>query len=173
MSLKLTWEQVIDIRTRYATGDITKAALAKEFGVAPTQICNIIKGRQRKDRRLSPAELLWSNVLIKGADDCWEWQASCNPRNGYGFFRHSSRKKSIGAHRFAYEVSSGVSPGKLHVCHTCDNPKCCNPAHLFLGTPLDNMRDKIAKNRGNAGERESPNPPALAVGSSGKDTCII
>lgn len=57
------------------------------------------------------------------------------------------------AHRLAYRLAKGRDPGQKLVCHTCDNPPCCNPLHLFLGTTLTNMRDKIAKGRARS------NPP--------------
>lgn len=52
-----------------------------------------------------------------------------------------------GAHCLVWEYTYGPVPDGLHVLHRCDNPPCCNPEHLFLGTPLDNMRDKVAKGR--------------------------
>ena len=71
---------------------------------------------------------------------CWEWTAFKN-RNGYGRFT------KFMAHRWAAEHIGNMTLGNMYVCHKCDNPSCVNPAHLFLGTHTDNMRDKMAKGR--------------------------
>ncbi len=64
---------------------------------------------------------------------------------GYGIF--SYQHQTIRAHRFAYETFCDSIPAGLYVCHDCDNPLCCNPSHLFLGTATDNNRDRDAKGR--------------------------
>lgn len=90
---------------------------------------------------------VWKWVDQRGPDDCWPWTSS-RSANGYGTFKIGSR--SLGAHRVVYEAATGAAPGALFVCHRCDNRSCCNPAHLFLGTHTDNMRDKTAKGRSGA-----------------------
>lgn len=77
-------------------------------------------------------------------NDCWTWTAALD-KDGYGIgYLHQRVMK---AHRISYELSNGVSPGNKMVLHTCDNPSCVNPAHLLLGTALDNNTDRQRKDR--------------------------
>jgi hypothetical protein len=88
----------------------------------------------------------WSKVSITSNNDlCWNWQAYCT-KDGYGRFRYDG-KKMILSHRLSWILINGQIPDRLQVLHSCDNPACCNPKHLFLGTHQDNMKDKIAKKR--------------------------
>lgn len=84
-------------------------------------------------------QLFWPKVDMTG--DCWIWTAGKLP-SGYGRYLNHF------AHRVAYEITHGPIPDGLHVCHKCDNPSCCNPAHLFAGTAKDNMQDRERKGRG-------------------------
>jgi hypothetical protein len=92
------------------------------------------------------AERFWSKVDKKGPLDCWEWTAGLR-RHGYGQFNVDTGRRSRPAHRIAWELHYGPIHEGLHVLHRCDNPPCCNPAHLFLGTHIDNVADMMAKKR--------------------------
>lgn len=85
------------------------------------------------------------------ADACWEWQGF-RDSDGYGRVSTAERVPAV-ASRVAYETWVGVIPSGLVICHTCDNPPCCNPRHLFAGTAKDNTHDMLAKQRGSHGER--------------------
>jgi hypothetical protein len=85
----------------------------------------------------------WSYVRVGGLDECWLWKGGRFER-GYGQFRLGPRK--VKAHRCAHELTRGPLEG-LKSLHRCDNPPCCNPIHLFSGTPADNAHDRDAKGR--------------------------
>ena len=80
---------------------------------------------------------------------CWNW-TKAKSHNGYG--RVTVKGKTRRAHRVALSMSKGKIPDGKMVCHSCDNPSGINPSHLFLGTALDNVRDKISKGRMKTGE---------------------
>lgn len=75
---------------------------------------------------------------------CWEWMGSKNDQ-GYGNFKLIN--KAYKAHRISYMLFIGDIPENMCVCHSCDNPSCVNPAHLWLGTNQDNVDDKMRKGR--------------------------
>lgn len=87
----------------------------------------------------------WSRVNMAGLDECWPWKGRTNWA-GYGSF--SAAGKEWRANRIAVELSDGPIPDGLKVLHRCDNPPCCNPRHLFLGTMADNCVDRDTKGRG-------------------------
>ena len=87
---------------------------------------------------------------VDKAGDCWIWQGNWFIR-GYGALRVNG--KQVYAHRVAWELTYGLIPAGLNVCHHCDNPPCVRPDHLFIGTQSDNLHDAINKGRlNNSGE---------------------
>lgn len=103
--------------------------------------------------KLSIEERFWSKVAITtDINLCWEWQAAFD-NNGYGRIKDNRVNKK--AHRISWELTYGEIPEGLLVLHSCDNRKCCNPKHLFLGTNDDNMKDMFKKFRGNAPRKEA------------------
>lgn len=86
----------------------------------------------------------WRHVEPEDGDNCRNWTARKVP-DGYGSFKLRSRL--ISAHRLAWTLTFGEITDRLSVLHKCDNPACCNPNHLFLGTQDDNMKDAMHKGR--------------------------
>lgn len=94
---------------------------------------------------LSKKDMTRFNLKYKVMDNnCWEWISSKN-RKGYGKFW--LKTKPYYAHRISYLIYRGSLPYDLFVCHTCDNPSCVNPTHLYLGTAKDNYQDMKDKGR--------------------------
>lgn len=95
-----------------------------------------------------------SHVKIGTAQDCWEW-AGHKDYQGYGIVK--VRPKLYRAPRMAWVIANGTEiPDGMMVCHTCDNPSCVNPHHLFLGLNEENVKDKVAKGRQSRAGKGSP-----------------
>lgn len=88
------------------------------------------------------ADRFWSKVTK--TDGCWVWAAS-RGRQGYGHFDLDGKIEK--AHRVAYQLVLGPIPDGAFILHSCDNPPCVNPAHLRVGTHVDNMRDMVERQR--------------------------
>jgi len=91
-------------------------------------------------------EMLFSRIKerVKIDSGCWVWQMGTD-KDGYGMITFTM--KSLRAHREVYRIVHGAIPKGMLVCHTCDNPSCCNPDHLYLGSPADNSGDMVKRKR--------------------------
>lgn len=110
-------------------------------------------GNPGAGRPANTPEVLWSKVDKRGKNECWPWIGHLNEQ-GYG--RTEINNSSYYAHRVIFNL---VNPGKItlsapksvydtgFIRHSCDNPSCCNPKHLLIGTHPDNMRDKAERGR--------------------------
>ena len=106
------------------------------------------------------------------SNGCWVWTAA-TATIGYGQFWAGY---STYGHRFSYLIHKG-DPGSMSVCHTCDNPSCVNPDHLWLGTYADNNRDKVLKGRSLKGEKNHTakltEEDVLAIRASTEDSVTL
>ena len=89
----------------------------------------------------------WEKVVPSKPNQCWIWQGSFHS-NGYGQLWHNELQRCIGAHRVSLLISTGILSDTFEVCHTCDNPPCVNPKHLYFGTAQDNAIDRETRLRG-------------------------
>lgn len=101
-------------------------------------VCDTALVRGRHDPCTACA--FWTKVEKRDVSACWPWKGSVMGE-GYGRYRQAY------THRLAWMLANGPIPAGLFVLHKCDNPPCCNPDHLFLGTQADNVRDRDAKGR--------------------------
>jgi len=102
--------------------------------------------------RRSTVESFWGNVDKSSITECWNWNGCIlgGARGGYGLFGNKIWNGERLAHRISWLLNYGEIPDGLCVLHKCDNRKCVNPEHLFLGTNYDNVLDRQRKGRGHA-----------------------
>ncbi len=107
-------------------------------------------------KRAQGPQNFWAKVDKNGAGGCWLYMGF-RKWDGYGWVARSegnNKPRWMTAHRYAWILTNGQPPEGMHLLHTCDNPPCCNPAHLQLGTHLENMADMRAKGRTSKGKRK-------------------
>jgi len=132
-----------------------RTSVARKGRTCCTRRCD---GAYRTRINLEPATF-WSRVNSGLPDECWLWQGKADAA-GYG--RYSRNKRADFAHRVAWELTHNQRvPAGLIIRHTCDNPPCCNPSHLVIGTHRDNGRDMVIRDRtGHRMPRGSAHPAA-------------
>lgn len=120
----------------------------KAMGMCDTHYSHYKRTGRLDGRRVKPlSERLWARVGQGSPDDCWEWRGYVHP-TGYGQIGYDHKKGNvIHTHRAAWIVTHGEIEDGLWVLHKCDNRLCCNPDHLWLGTPKDNTQDMMSKGR--------------------------
>ena len=106
---------------------------------------NFVRNKEGKFTAIPLKERFYRFISVPENENlCWLWRGSFMTKNQPQF---SIGKKNFIASRVSYEIHKGEVPQGMLVCHTCDNPRCVNPDHLFLGTHKDNVQDMINKNR--------------------------
>ena len=149
--LNLSFEKQCEI-AEYATNH-TLQETAETFGISTNSVARykhkigLVKPRPK---HLLLHQRLENHTISK--DNCWLTDL---PSNGHGYLNITVNGKTKYAHRIAYELHKGEIPDNMCVCHSCDNPACINPSHLFLGTQRENVADCISKGRSNTPKGEN------------------
>jgi len=156
-------DQDLKIKCKQCNADIKKNTnhIRKSLRLGRPLFCNkVCFGLFHRDfRRKKEPYSNWptlrerfENNIYYGIDGCWHWIGNFGKKD-YG--QITKGNTTLRAHRVSYEFYKGPITDGLHVLHTCDNPSCVNPDHLFLGTNRDNVNDRIAKGR--QGHKLKPN----------------
>lgn len=144
---KVTATVAEEIRGARASG-LAAREIATLLGIHIRTVFRTLSGENCRYEKEPIAKRFERKVQRGARGACHEWLATKN-RAGYGVFGiwKDGSSTTVLAHRFAFELAGGEIPAGLQVRHKCDNPGCCNPAHLEVGTHQDNMRDMVERNR--------------------------
>jgi len=122
----------------------------------PHPFFHLLSGFKGERRR----EAFLARVESSSPDACWEWQGH---KNGKGYGRVKFGQQSVMAHRVAWAIAMERDPGELIVRHKCDNPPCCNPSHLHVGTHADNRAEAVARGRVRNGRLSGFSNPRVRI----------
>ena len=127
-------------------------------------VYGLVQSAAARGRDTALARVVASRLKVEG--ECWTWQGTCDD-NGYGRLQTKGARNRK-AHRLAFDLFFADVPADRCMLHRCDNPPCCNPAHLYVGTQKDNAADREARGRGNhatgARNGRTTHPDATARG---------
>lgn len=175
----ILWRCRCDCGTeRLLIGHTIKSGHSKSCGclaksnTKPQHELQSFKRWKGKYRQATTPEYYLEQRLVK-TDSCWIWTAA-KDRDGYGQCHASRVAKDLGvtrAHQMAFVTWVGPNPNKLLVCHKCDNPSCCNPLHLFLGTNNDNVQDMMQKGRNVIPDKRNKHTNEI-IAAFGKENCF-
>lgn len=140
---------------------VCKACYAEWYAKKRSKICLECKSLCKGKRHIycsNECKIIHNTNKIPGG--CWEWKGKIHS-SGYAVTKDYDNKNSnIQVHRLSYSIFKGKIPEGLCVCHSCDNRKCCNPKHLWLGTHKDNNQDCLKKGRNSGGQPPGEKNPA-------------
>jgi hypothetical protein len=123
--------------------------------VEPCRVCGSMFARTAPSQRwCGDLCRFLDKLIVLDLESCWGWTATPDT-NGYGILRYPNGEYDR-AHRLSYMLFHGPIAEGMVICHRCDNPICANPAHLFIGTQADNLRDMRDKGRSNKGIKATP-----------------
>lgn len=147
------------LREAFSHVNKTSAATVSAVGRSNNSHTLTMQAAELRVSDISPSDKLRFFKNVQKTSSCWLWNGARQPQ-GYGVFHIQGRL--VRTHRVAWAIEFGDIPAGLFILHQCDNPPCCNPAHLFLGTCKDNAVDMARKGRGGAQQH----PETLSRGDS-------
>lgn len=135
-------QQIVELRNK----GLTQQQISELLGCNASYVWLVLKEMGLTESKMSMTSIERLERRLKPNDEsnCWEFQGA-KTNDGYGQIKIDGINHR--AHRLAYSLYVGEIPEGMLVCHRCDNPPCCNPDHLFLGSDADNTSDKVAKER--------------------------
>lgn len=109
-----------------------------------------VKHRPIEHLSSKDTDRFWSKIDKRGKDDCWPWLEHTD-KDGYPPFRIGKYRYKAG--RIMLFLITGIDPGPKQACHSCNNPTCCNPNHLYAGTQVDNLQQAVEERRAFIGHK--------------------